>query len=243
MAHGTPDYGVTSGGSTVYQLTDVGELAARLGSPITHDRRGDVIWWEDFECGPSRWSLTPVGVNSSVALSTSRARNGRSSMQLRPGDAINDSAEILHNHLFPVLSRIGFEASFSNGDTNMDLEFRLTLFDGVNVRRYWINVRPALGIQYRNAAGAYVTVATFPLTLSGHATLFNTVKLVADAVNGRYHRLIFNETTYDLSAFTPETAASAQSPILRLQVVETTLAVTPTGAFIDDIILTQNEPA
>jgi len=63
VAHGTPDWGVTAGARTVYQMTDLGELAVRLGSIVTHDRRGDVIFLEDFEEGMGRWRFprTPLG--------------------------------------------------------------------------------------------------------------------------------------------------------------------------------------
>ena len=37
----TPDYGRLSSQATIFPTTDLGELAARLGSPITHDRAGD----------------------------------------------------------------------------------------------------------------------------------------------------------------------------------------------------------
>ena len=90
MAHGTPDWGVTAGAVTTYQVTDLGELAVRLGSPISHDRRGDVIWWDDFECTLNKWQTVANGAGSSVALSDARARNGRYSALLISGSAVVD---------------------------------------------------------------------------------------------------------------------------------------------------------
>ncbi|GAI06639.1 unnamed protein product, partial [marine sediment metagenome] len=44
MIHGHADYGAGAPGKTIYSMLDVGELAARLGSPVTSDRAGNVMW-------------------------------------------------------------------------------------------------------------------------------------------------------------------------------------------------------
>ena len=55
MTHGVQDFGASSGQNSTYGLTDLGELAVRLGSPVSFDRRGDVVMMETFEDGLDAW--------------------------------------------------------------------------------------------------------------------------------------------------------------------------------------------
>jgi hypothetical protein len=243
MAHGTPDYGVTAGAVTTYQLKDLGELAVRLGSPITHDRRGDVIWWDDAECGAVKWASTLVGVNASFGASTDRARNGRRSYKLRPGDAVNDLATMTHVSPFSNISRLGMEFSFSLTGELRRLEWIFSLRDGTDSHLFQVRWDDGASVlQYLNAASAYVTFASV-VNLHFDATLFHTGKLVIDPTTDRYVRFVLNNTEYDLSGFSEPVSASPIDPIVQMSITEETLAVTPTGTYIDDIILTQNEPA
>ena len=68
MAGETPDYGRLSAQATVFPVTDLGELAARLGSIVSHDRRGDVIWLDGFEDGLDKWQPTTSGSGAAVDL-------------------------------------------------------------------------------------------------------------------------------------------------------------------------------
>jgi len=61
MAHGTPDWGVTASKKTIYSLHDMGELAVRLGSIVSFDRRGDVIFSDSFQNGLGKVYASGVG--------------------------------------------------------------------------------------------------------------------------------------------------------------------------------------
>ena len=56
MGHGYPDYGTQGPVSTVHSIQDLGELAVRLGSIVTFDRRGNVLWLDGFDSGIGAWS-------------------------------------------------------------------------------------------------------------------------------------------------------------------------------------------
>lgn len=243
MAHGQPDYGVTAGAVTTYQVADLGELAARLGSPITYDRRGDVVWWDDFECGLAKWATVAVGANASTALSSARARNGRQSCRLRPGDAINNAASITHSHHVPALSGIGLEFAASFGEGNHQLDMQLTIQAEAARHRAWVRILNNGTFQYHDAASVYQTFYTTPTTLNTSATHFHTFKLVYDAERGEFRRFRWNEREFDLSGIAPQiTIPGIPSFQTLIEIIDTTLAVTPSGTWIDDVILTQNEP-
>jgi len=76
MAHGQPDYGMYTLANTIYRLTDMGELAARLGSINTYDRRGDVIFLDSFESGLTAWSPSSACTGSDLVQSAKHARSG-----------------------------------------------------------------------------------------------------------------------------------------------------------------------
>jgi hypothetical protein len=243
MAHGTPDYGVTAGAVTTYQLQDLGELAVRLGSPITHDRRGDVLWWDDFECGLAKWETVASGVGAAAALSTVRARNGRNSCLLTGGSDADRSVSITHRSPYPALSRLGLEMSFHKPPTIESLRLGLNVFTGS--RRYRFDVmwdEAAQELRYRNAAGAFVAFAT-GVVWSSLATLFHIWKLVVDPGTLRYRRFIANDATYDLSAVAVEDAAVVGSPQSNAVVELISRVGVNDFVYVDDVILTQNEPA
>jgi len=54
MPRGHPDYGQAGPTSLIATVPDLGELAARLGSNNTWDRRGFILWYDDFEASVLR---------------------------------------------------------------------------------------------------------------------------------------------------------------------------------------------
>ena len=242
MAHGTPDWDVTAGAVTTYQLTDLGELAARLGSIVTFDRRGDLIWADDFERGLAKWDDFASGAGSSVALSTAAARNGRYSCLLTAGAAVDRYAQIQHFSPFFVLSRMGVEFSFRLPADIGHLRLTANMWDGVNNTRFSIKYDDAADtLYYEDSAGVYVSLAT-GLVLNTSATLFHTLKLVFDAATGMYVRAILNEDTYSLAGIAGPAAASATAPVFGVTIYLNGWALAASEAYVDDAILTQNEP-
>lgn len=61
MPRGMPDWGEYSPQEVVSKLLDNAELAARLGSPVLFDRRGTVIFMDDFNCGVNHWDTVTKG--------------------------------------------------------------------------------------------------------------------------------------------------------------------------------------
>ncbi|GAI56753.1 unnamed protein product, partial [marine sediment metagenome] len=76
MAHGQPDFGMYQIAKTIYRLADMGELAVRLGSIVTHDRRGDVIWMDNFDSGIAKWYQFASDDDGLVEWSAERSRSG-----------------------------------------------------------------------------------------------------------------------------------------------------------------------
>ncbi len=243
MAHGTPDWGVTAGRSKVYQLTDMGELAVRLGSIVSFDRRGDVTFLDSFEFGLRAWTASTSGAGAAVDITTGAARSGFASARLVAGSDSNRAASIQHLDIMPALSALGAECSFALSSTIETLDLEHQIFDGtdfIDWRVRWDETNTRL--QYFDSSGAWVTFAT-GVDLAGGAGLFHTMKLRVDFAKRQYINVVFNETSYGLDGIAPQVTASPLRPQLITEILLTGRSGQNDRVHIDDVILTQNEPA
>lgn len=243
MAHGTPDWGLTAGSATVYQLTDLAELAVRLGSPISHDRRGDVIWFDDFEAGIAKWLKVEPGSGGVVDLSALRSRVGRYSMRILPEASGSMYTEAQHFHVLPVVGRVGFESSWSRADGGLSPSMRYEFYSGSQLLEFGLRYDdPAGALQYLDDTEAWVTFATIGALFEG-AQLFQTAKFVVDLDAAAYVRAILNDVEYDLSAAAGFVQANATSQRIVTVLQAEDLTGSQTALYVDSVILTQNEPA
>lgn len=243
MTHGTPDWGVTAGAVTVHKLTDLGELAVRLGSIVTHDRRGDVIFLDNFEDGLGKWDTGSDGGGDSVALSSARARSGRLSALLTSGSGVGGYAQIFRGVNLPVLSGLGVELSFSVPVALETLVLQLHVLDGSRRYRFEVTYDDANNRLDRLHVGGGLTTVASGLVLAGWGRMFHTLKLVGNTLNGKYGRLILNDETYDLEGAVAYNGTDYGAPRLELTVTARGRDGYNDAVHIDDVIITQNEPA
>jgi len=242
MSHGTPDWGRTSGLKTTYPMTDLGELAARLGSPITFDRRGDVVFFDSFEDGLSQWAPTHDTHGTTVTPSGQYSRTGGFSVEVALAGNANAYASLPRRQPTPVAGKLGVEYSATALSLAGKLLIELYVYDGSVAHEFSLNYdSDADALSIRTPAGAYTTIAT-GVNLYSTPGLFHTLKLVVDIENDAYVRAIVDSTTYDLSAYGPRLDANSTTPHTYLAVwVYNDVAVAHT-VWLDDLIFTQNEP-
>jgi len=246
---GTPDYSpikppgqITPG--PIYTLSDMGELAARLGSIVTFDRRGNIIWMDDFESGLSQWRQ--VG-DRDAEWNGNQAKNGGFCCKLITPAVAGGSCGIERYIGFPALSPMGFEFSYSDDDTA-----------GVP-RSLWILVVLDSG-SYRYTTGIFYDVMNGKLRYtSGNGSLqdipggayymstffpgeFDTLKFVADFTTAKYKRLLINSQTFDVSALSFQKVALESAPRMSIDIELRTNEAVAAVCYIDDAIVTLNEP-
>lgn len=240
MAHGQPDYGAQAAKQTVFGQADLAEAAARLGSVVTFDRRGDVIALDDFECGEDKWERIALGADPIAELSSVTSRSGGLSMALAPASVIGSTALMRDFFPYPVLSRVGFEISFAyNGNLSPYL-FHLELHDGTDDHEAQVRYTQATQIFEINDNGVWRTVLTRAIMTNDY--LFNTIKIVADFTTDRWVRLIFNENDIPLSQYSLLVGGGAAPVYIMAYIHVTTPLAASNPAYFDDFILTQNEP-
>lgn len=218
------------------------ELAGRLGSIDTFDRRGEVLQTDDFESGLSKWVKAVGGTGALIDLSAVQARNGLYSAKLVTGSAINNFARMSLLLPFANVGRFGFEFHFTIPDANVFLEVSFFLYDGTNLNESLLRFNSSTAVfQYLNSANALTNFATSLVIPTGD-TIFHIFKLVSDFSTGKYLRAIWNSNIYDLSNFNYYVTADATSPQLLCRIELTTLAAANKTGYLDDVIITTNEP-
>lgn len=241
MAHGTPDYNLTNAPATTFRVSDMGELAVRLGSIVNFDRRGDVVWLDDFEHTTGHGSFGAGGLGAASAHSTGAAKSGDQSLLLTAGSNGARTALLQKALPAPVPGPIGNESSWLLGSDAERFSVATQFNDGATVQIFEVRyVYADQAFYYLNAAGAYVAltpgVRLFPAAID-----WASVKLVVDLRTAAYVRLQVNDRTFTLPGVAGQTMAIAATPYLLTTWTLVGRAGFNDTAFVDDVIITQNE--
>lgn len=242
MAHGHPDYGAGAPTKTIYPILDVGELAARLGSVNTFDRRGNVMWLDDFEDTLMKWNSNQTMGGTRLFQTAEAARSGAFSVKMITPNAADTDTYLFRYIPLPALSKIGLEFSYAMylqikyiyiilkfGDSDGQYEVRLR-YDRYNTT-----------MAYLNSGGTYTDLSGTP----SHQLLYhnwNTIKLVVDYETKKYVRALLNSFSWDLSDIAPKFNAGVYTPALYIEARITNKTIGDHYIYLDDVILTQNEP-
>ena len=242
MPRGAPDYSNVRVDNPLHRSDDMAELAARLGSPCTHNRGGNVIFIEDFERGIASWHKAAEGTGANAFITAEQARSGAFSCKLIGGKDGNKSMKINRKFPYPVLNRYGVEFSILFEAHTTAIHFALARHDGTNEHQFRIRYDPDDGTLKCYDGAAVFTQFADDVYLAQAYSPFNTFKLIVDLVNDRYGYLIVNERTFDLTEYEPYIFETPDSPNIRFDII----LYSDTGyngfSYIDDIIITQNEP-
>lgn len=242
MSHGKPDWGVMAGREVIFGMDDLGELAARLGSVVTFDRRGNVVLIDDFEASVLHWSTGAAGAASAATLSTTIALRGNNSCKLLCDSGANDYIQIFRGLSYFASYFVGLEFSFSADNANVKWRLRGEQFDG--------SLRHIPAIEFNGTAQtlAYYDSNYAPqafaanIKISAVGMAFYTCKLVYNWYTKKYIRFIFGPQTYDLSGYAYYSVGDSTAPMVRPLIEQLSLGVAQRTIYIDDFIFTQEEP-
>lgn len=239
--HGKPDYGITSAKKTVYPLDDMGELAARLGSIDTFDRRGDVLFLCDFEDGAGAIELTTAGTGGEIIMSADTARSGGISVKATAGSDGDRYARMEKWQPFPHVSGVGLEYSIAHVADMESAKLELKIYTGTYIITFAIRINLVSGlVEYYNAAAGWTTlVENVYVPKSMH--IFHTNKLVVDMATQKYIRFITDATSNDMAGISGHVGLSAERPNIRAIGTVFSEAGKNGVGYLDDLIITQNE--
>ncbi len=229
-------------GSTRFPLGDLGEVAARLGSPVVYDRRGELIWLDDFRHGVLGWEYSGSGLNNGCFLVTSTRYTGPYCMELHAGALLAGGlAQVTKSFSALNLGRCGVETVYQfSTDASY---FQVTLTETNN----FLYIPPAIRhnfssrvLQYLGSDILYHTFATLPAADPG-PTQWLQLKLVVDFDTRKYIRVLFEETEYDLNGIDLPSLATTDANFHSVILTLKALANLGETVHVAHVILTGNE--
>ena len=241
MVHTGPDYSEEYKQSKVYGLIDNAEHSARQGINSFFDRRGNLVWYDDFEAAAaSKWVTAADGAGT-VALSTDRAWMGNQSLKTVTGAAALDGCYWGKFFSLPFERRMGVEFMFTLTGGKPFITINITGYDGTNFHRGGIRFNyNTLALEYQTGLLAW-TALTLKDTISLTNEQWIPLKFVVDWDLGEYVRLLFGGTEYDMSGLTMFTQANAARKQISISGMTQSATAAAATAYIDNFIFTQNE--
>jgi len=240
--HGAPDWSKYRPESHTYPLEDLAEHAVRMGSIDTFDRRGDVLEMDDFEHGIVKWDYEGYGTGAIAKASPTHARSKGYSMEMIVGKSPGEGILATWRLPYPKLSKIGLELSFAMGTHLWRCYWAIEHYDGVNDHSFRIlynNVGKTLS--YYDSTGGETTFAT-GVKLYNAPTLFNYLKVVIDLTEDKYTRVLVNEVEYDITSKAGYPIPSDAIPHIEMVIQCYGNRDTNLSSYVDDVIVTQDEP-
>ena len=242
MARGQPDYGMYQRKVVSATLADMGDLAVRLGSIVEYDRRGDIVYLDDFENTILKWFQ--LGSAGGIAvLDSVTAKSGSQSVKFTTGPLLADAWAI--NKSFVILGtlRVGIEISLCDLSPGCDLYFQISYWDGAAGRqaRIWYDNSADSFYVDDTVAGNWTFIANVG-SMRGGEHLFYPIKLVVDFTTNLYERFLYGNTEYSISTITIPPTVLAGGAYLNAFISLSNAVAAVHNAWVDDFILTQNEP-
>jgi len=242
MTHGAPDNYEVQQKSTVFRLDDMAELAVRQGAISSIDRLGDVILSEGFENGLTRHNILGSGTDYSASISGKYARSGGFSCKLVAGKTVNVYSRINMVTFFPILSNVGYEISTLLYEVIDYILLGLNIRDGSFLyQAYFAFDLTKDEISIMDEHNNFIPIIK-PAGLYDSRIHWYTAKIVVNLTNKTYRRLRFKNLTYDLSEYPLKKGAATTSVSLTISAENRGFVTSNLVAYIDDIIITQNEP-
>lgn len=219
------------------------ELAARLGSSVIYDKRGQILFAESFEGGWYRWILNTSGTGADGGITPVAAATGGYCVKLTGGSTLNHLAGIERKVASRPTGRMGLEFSFALPGNWDYILASLYLYTGTLAYIAAIKFVSATGnlrVLDENLGYPIVGVGT---VLGGNMKWFNTIKIVGDMSTGKYVRLMFNNQEIAIPTNTLKVDADTTTP----PGADADIAFYSRDGFndvmyLDDIILTGAEP-
>lgn len=237
-----PDWSKYLVGSERHSLQDMGELAARLGSIVTFDRRGEIVWMNKFDSGLAEWRPFLAGNDDTITLVADYPYRGNYCAELETQQEVLRGAGIYAYIYPPTVNKWGAEVAFWIKQAFHTFGLELNFMDGTIAYTAAVQLDGQNDeIEVYNSSEAWEVVGTFK-TLTSIWGLYHNLKLVGDFDTGYYTRLILDANEIDLSAILMSDPASGPGPLNTIKILFIGDKSGNDKAMVGYAIVTANEP-
>lgn len=238
---GKKDDSDIEGFADIETLGDLAELAARLRSPLTYSRSGNVLAIETWRYGLNKVITSTSGTGSAVVLVNNPSLSDGIACQLQTSTSPSSLAQFTQYYLAPQEVGIGWEVGFCIVGTSATLNIQLSYYTGSNIHKFAVYYEEATTrLQIYTEPVTYTSIDT-DITLKTGAQFFNTFKLISDLETGYYNRLYLNDALYSLQDYQADVEANTGTKRLEALIQVAGGGGTSLKVTFDNIILTQNE--
>lgn len=217
------------------------ELAARLGSPVSWDRRGQVQHLVDFSLGKHGLTFNAWPSPSDVTLNPQYWQSGGYSALLHTSAAANCYARVIGHQSGAPSDRYGLSVTWSSQDSPDWLYLSLEHDKGTVEQKARLKFDDgAEALYYYDSDKVWQKIADVPLKAS--QTAWHNMKLVADFDTGKYVRALVDSVEYPLNYdVQASTIPASAEGLYYIFYVDGYDAIT-TDTYLDKMIFTVNEP-
>lgn len=209
--------------------------------PYPHTRSGNVVFWDDFESSTLKADMSATAAGT-YSRSTDYSHFGDFSMKMVTDATSGESCSAHYYVIGKISGKLGSVMMLRTSDPNTYYHIHLYKYDGTNVSRATIKVNNSDGKVYYGYPAPTNLVGTIDMYLGSASRQFVPIKLVVDFDNNKYDHVIVGNTEIDLSSYSTNIAASAIDPNLMCYVSFYTGANFSYTAYLDSVIITDNEP-
>lgn len=237
-----PDFGVSATAGRIANITDMSELAVRMGGLSWFDRMGTVLMQEGFQGGIANWEHNSYPADAFAVPSARYYSTVPYSAMLVTTDDEGSTSGIQRSFPFPYVSHFGVELHLKSIVAFKYLFWTLRFYDGdyvyyVTPRVNWQDSK----LELYNADSAYEKVDDLSMRIGANSP-FHVLKVTVDLANERYVRLMFDDKDYNVSDIAIRKVVSGTSPHLDMMVTLLPVPETANAVWIDNIIFTTDEP-
>ena len=239
--HLTDEYGLLK-----FLLVDMyGRLYTMPSGPLTLDRCGRVVWYDDMESNINHYSVSLSPWGGLAEISPASSHNGFSCLRLYTEGSSGAITQVQKR--FPELTKghIGAEVHLALGVDMMREGLRLDHYTGYRVRHYGLRF-DITGPNFLSLFGMYGNNDWYDGPdpgLYADLTTYQALKLVIDLDTGYYDRLLINDHQIDLSSYATYAEDSIDPPGVVLTLFAEHRGDGSGSAYFDELIMTDQEPA
>ena len=223
-------------------MLDQAELAARLGSIVTYDRRGQVNWMDQGQGGLSPWNVAGGGTGNGVAVIATNTYRGGYALQMTAGSTAGRNSELVHRFNPQELNRWGLEVAVYWPTEFSFFTLSLDYFTGA--QRYSAQLyidRGAEEIYIIDEVDGYTFLAALPNPVDAYGK-YHLVKMVAHIKEKTYTRIMYDDLAFEPVDKLVVVQAAPDTPEARIVIDHFSRVGQNDIAVIGHVISTVGEP-